>query len=430
MKPFFCILPLFLLATVPIMAQQEDDDVKIITDEKCGCDLVFINGIETTKSDGRYGFRLEDGTQIVPNKYMHVDRFKGGYCRVLMDLNQWGLIDSTGREVVPCIYHSLEQPSEGRVLVYKDERYGYTDMEGNEVIPLQYIAAGSFSEGCAPVGVIVDSLFVYYTYIDTLGRQLFPPVYEYAQPFHDGFAPVQRYQRWGLIDHSGREVLPTVYEQMTSSFDTLFFAGDQSGMALFDKRMKPLTDFVYTWSGGISEGRLPVQRADLYGFLDRSGREVIPCEYDRVGYFDLGRAMVSYNERYGIIDTAGRFVLPMEYEYSSLKRDAYIYRDSLALVERNGRFAYVNLDGNLVIDYYFDDAFEFADGLAAVRLNGRWGYIDTHGDIFLPFIFDLTTPFKHGRAEVIYNGEVRKVDRRGRCVKNCKGIVAWRDWTE
>ena len=83
-----------------------------------------------------------------------------------------------------------------------------------------------------------------------------------------------------------------------------------------------------------------------------------------------------------------------------------------------------------MIPFYFEAAFQFSEGLASAKHNGRWGYIDVNGDVFMPFIFDIASPYKWGRAEVIYNGETRKVDRKGKCVKNCKGIIAWRDWTE
>ena len=425
---------LLLLLTVPcgfLGAQTgEKEDVRIIRDEKCGCDLFYVNGIETTKKNGLYGFRRADGTVIVPNKYKFVGKFSGGYCRVMSDDTTYGLIDTTGREVIPCDYRSIEYPSDGRILLFKNGRFGYANMEGEIVIPFQYVQAGSFSEGCAPIFVVVDTHFVYGTYIDTLGRQLFPAVYENVQPFVDGFAPVQRYQRWGFIDHSGKEVLPTVYEQITTMFDTLFFAGAEEGMALFDRRMKPLTPFIYTWSGGIGDNRIPVMRDEKYGFLNRQGDEVIGCEYEQVGNFEYGRAFVKLNGKYGIIDTTGMIILPIEYDYSTPKSDRYVYRDSLALVEKNGRYGYVDLDGKLVIPFYFDDAYQFSEGLASTRFQGRWGYIDTHGDVFMPFIFDLASPYRYGRAEVVYQGLVRKVDNKGRCVKNCKGIIAWRDLDE
>ena len=426
MKRLFIILT--LLMPLPVLTAQ---DVKVVTDEECGCDLIYVDGIQTTRSDELYGFRREDGTVIAPNIYRYVGVFTDGYCKVFLDDGQCGLIDRDGREVVPCTYDDVNYPSEGRIVVIKNGYRGYTDLDGNVVIPPQFLMAGPFGEGSAPVKVLIDSTHSGFSFIDPLGNVLFPPVYENVQPFTYGLAEVMLNQRWGIMDRKGQMVLPAEYEQMTTFFDSLFFAGNLDGMALFDMNMKPLTPFVYTWTGGMQDGRIPVQHQNgKYGFLDRQGREVIPCIYDEISLFGSGRAMVGLNNRYGIVDTTGRLVLPIEYESTTPKGERYVYRDDRALVEKGGKMGYVDLDGNLVIPLYFEEAYQFSEGLASVRFNGMWGYIDTKGDIFMPFIFDIASPYRWGRAEVYYNGALRNVDRHGRCVKNCNGIIAWRDWTE
>ena len=419
---FVTLFVLFL--SFNIQAQEGKYDYN----EECGCDIFYIDGIETTRDGDRYGFRRDDGTVIAPNKYLYVGQFTDGYCKVYLEENLCGIIDRDGREVVPCLYEGVDFPSEDRVLVYKDGRYGFCDLDGNLVIPTQYLQAGSFHEGCAPVLVAVDSFYSACTFIDKSGRQLYPVHFQNLQPFTCGYALVRLYDRWGLMNHAGHIVLPTVYEKMTTLFgDTLFFAGDDEGMALYDASMKPLTPAVYTWNSGLFEGRIAVCRNGKYGFLDARGREVIPCVYDEISLFSFGRAKVRLGDRYGIIDTVGQIVLPIEYEDNSPKSVKYVYLDELALVEKDGRFGYVDYAGRVVIPICFEDAYQFSEGVAPVRYNGRWGYLDTRGNAFLPFVFDLASPFEWGRAEVYYNGESRKVDREGRCVKNCKGIKTWRE---
>ena len=426
MKTFGSSLVLFLLLSLMSVATRAQEG-RYDYDEECGCDIFYIDGIETTRDGDRYGFRRDDGTVIAPNIYLYVGRFTNGYCKVYREENRCGIIDRDGREVVPCLYESVEFPSEGRVRVYRDGLFGYSDLDGNLVIPLQYLQAGNFQEGCAPVLVAVDSFYTACTFIDLQGRQLYPPHYQNLQPFSCGYALVRLYDRWGLMDHSGRLVLPTVFEKMTTLFaDTLFFAGSEQGMALYDATLKPLTPAVYTWTGGITDGRIAVQRDGKYGFLDVHGREVIPCIYDDISLFAYGRAKVGIADRFGIIDTIGRLVLPIEYEDHTPKSTKYVYCDGLALVERDGRFGYVDYEGRVVIPICFQDAYQFSDSLAAVRFNDRWGYLDTRGNAVLPFVFDIASPFEWGRAEVYYQGKPRQVDREGRCVKNCTGIKSWK----
>ena len=98
------ILPFTFLLS-PCLAQE----VRVDYDEECGCDIYYVNGIETTRDGDRYGFRREDGTVIAPNIYLYVGQFTDGYCKVyLEEEHHTGLIDSTGREVVPCIYDNVD----------------------------------------------------------------------------------------------------------------------------------------------------------------------------------------------------------------------------------------------------------------------------------------------------------------------------------
>lgn len=427
MKHRAITLTLMLLA-LPLASLAQE--VKILEDEKCGCDIFLVDGIETTREGDRYGFRLEDGTVIVPNIYRFVGQFNQGYCKVQLDYDSVGLIDRTGRLIVPCIYSDVDLPSEGRILVVKNGLIGYTDLDGNEVIPPRFPKASSFSEGTASVYLYTDSLGTHCNYIDTMGRIIFPTDYNNVLPFTGGYAPVSINGLCGMIDHSGRVVLPIMYEMVTNISEGIFFAGTPGALALFDTRMEPITDFIYEEVTDPIEGRILVKRNEKYGFLDLKGNEVVPCIYDETGIFKSGRTLARLGNYYGIIDTNNRIILPIEYDNRTPKGMKYMYYDGLALVEKDGKLGYVDLDGNLAIPFYFEEAFQFSEGLAAARFNGLWGYVDTKGDIYMPFIFDAATPYNYGRAEVIYQGNVSKVNRKGKCVRNCKGIIAWRDWNE
>ena len=78
MKKKILLIPILLLA-LTLHAQEK---VEYIDDEECGCELVFIDGIQTTQDGELFGFKREDGSVIVPNIYMFVDHFHGEYCKV------------------------------------------------------------------------------------------------------------------------------------------------------------------------------------------------------------------------------------------------------------------------------------------------------------------------------------------------------------
>ena len=267
------------LAFIPAVSAQEDK-VEYVDDEACGCELVFIDGIQTTQDGDRFGFKREDGTIIVPNKFMFVDKFHGEFCKVYMNYDSCGLINRDGAQIIPCEYDEVFYPTDGMIMAVKDSLYGFFDTLGTLRVPFQYRAASSFNEGLAVVAVDIDSSLVSYGYIDHDGRMFIQPQYEYAFPFNEGFAVVKNYDRYGMIDKNNREVFPIKYEILTSMYEGLLFAGDDDGMAMYDNKFRQLTQPVYTQLMGKTGDRILVVRDGKYGFLNAKGKEVIPCQYD------------------------------------------------------------------------------------------------------------------------------------------------------
>ena len=422
MKKIHLILFLLLLAGT-VGAQEK---VEYVDDEACGCELVFINGIQTTQDGERFGFKREDGTIITPNKYRFVDHFHGNYCKVYLDYDSCGLINRDGVEIIPCIYSNVNYPTDSLILVQKDTLCGYFDTLGNPRIPLKYRAASAFNEGLAVVAEYVDSSAVAYGFIDHFGNTVIKPQYQYAFPFYEGVAVVKAYDRYGMINRKNEVVFPIKYEILTSMFDGHLFAGDDNGLALYNNKFQQLTEPVYTQLDGKSEDRILVMRNGKYGYLDPDGKEIIPCQFDRAGLFKDGRTYVAKGDKWGIIDRSGKAILPIEYDNSGHRAEAYIYHDGLALIQKNGLYGYVDIEGRPVIYPSFSNAYQFSEGLAPVYV-GLWGYIDTKGDFYIPPVFDIASPFSWGRAEVIYKGQIHKMNTEGQCVKNCKNAPkSWR----
>lgn len=150
------------------------------------------------------------------------------------------------------------------------------------------------------------------------------------------------------------------------------------------------------------EGLAAVRLGDRYGYIDRSGRVVIPPRFHFAQIFSEGMARVVVDDRSGYIDRTGRVVIAPRFHR------AFKFSDGLArvcappehpsLLFRVARLVgwedhdaypcgYVDRTGRLVIDYQYLPAHGFEDGYARVTtLDGREGYVDRTGR------FALTRP--------------------------------------
>ena len=153
--------------------------------------------------------------------------------------------------------------------------------------------------------------------------------------------------------------------------------------------------------------RLLVEKDGKYGYVDATGRLVIPLDFDYAHYFHEGRAKVTKNGKSGFIDTAGTVVVPIEYDSAS------DFSEGRARVEKDGQDGYIDTTGRLVIPLDFDSAGNFQEGRARVTKNGKCGFIDTAGTVVIPIEYDDAADFLNGRARVTKNGKHGFIDTTG-----------------
>ena len=75
--------------------------------------------------------------------------------------------------------------------------------------------------------------------------------------------------------------------------------------------------------------------------------------------------------------------------------------EGLSPVRLNGKWGYINYDGEIVIEPQFNYVLEFSEGLACVNINNKWGYINHAGIIVIePQYDDLPGSFQEGLARI------------------------------
>ena len=104
-------------------------------------------------------------------------------------------------------YDEIWNYEEGLAQVKHNDKWGFINKQGKEVIPLQYDDVSSFSEGLATV-----KLNGKWGVIDKTGNIEIPPKYDFIYPFKEGLASVMLNNKWGFIDKTGNEVIPLHYD--------------------------------------------------------------------------------------------------------------------------------------------------------------------------------------------------------------------------
>lgn len=152
----------------------------------------------------KYGFIDEKGSLVIPRNYYSYrgcyGDFRDGYATVFKyEEEKFGVIDKSGKTIIPFMFDFIEENSEGLFCVNKDGKRGFYDTNGNCVIPCKYDNANSFSEGLAAVQQ--GNLW---GFVDKSGNMIIQTLFDEVNNFSDNLAIVKKDGKYGIIDKTGK----------------------------------------------------------------------------------------------------------------------------------------------------------------------------------------------------------------------------------
>lgn len=304
---------------------------------------------------------------------------------------KYGYIDKTGKVIIKPQFIKAGDFHEGLAYACKT-RCGYIDKTGKFVIKPRFQDANDFSEGLASV-----RKFWMYGFIDKTGKFVIKPKFLFATHFSEGLANVAWVENFtikgistksvsiksGYVDKLGHIVIK-LPQNATINSDF------KNGLAVFCNNKDDLPSF---------------KKSDRYGFIDKTGKVVIPPKFKDLGDFSENIATVKLNNKWGVIDTTGKFVIQPRYNNSI---DFY---EGLADVKIGSKYGYMNKNEKIVIKPQFDIAGRFEEGLAPIVINNKQGYINKKGEIVIkPQFTRHHIPnypgFREGLAAVNINNKI------------------------
>ena len=220
--------------------------------------------------------------------------------------------------------------------------------------------------------------------------------------------------------------VPTVEEYEGTEYATWVFheglsrlylyedsSGFPTGAGFIDWTGKVVIPAEYDNAGDFSEGFAWVVKNGKIGFIDNTGKVITSFQYDSTLGFHEGLAAVTKNGKVGFIDTTGKEVVPCTYD------DTKGFSQGLAAVEKGGKWGFINKTGEEVISFQYDDATSFFQGLAGVKKNGKWGFINKTNEAVIDFQYDDVGTFANGLATVKQGGKYGYIGKTGELAIPC-----------
>lgn len=363
-------------------------------------------------------------------------------------------IDKVSKELAEATkrYNKLYSFHEGLAKVCKDEKYGFIDKLGREIVPCKYDDADDFEYGLSIVTMgEKDGV------IDHYGNIVIPFKYDDISPFDkDSTARAEYNGKEGIIDMKGKEIIPFEYEECWSFHEGLAVIKIDGLYGFIDKARNIVVPCIYDETGEFSEGLAAVKRKGEWGYIDVTGKVVIPFQkgltgrafsmglttISRGGFWDgtpfemafidkdgnlasdwhIGEYLWFYNgyanfttelmQKWGMIDRYGNIVVPCEYSFVDfMVSDEGLVKVSMGSGERDG--FYNVKTASLTIPCKYEVVSRFHEGLAAVKKSGKVGFINSNDETIIPFYYDAAGAFSEGFAVVERFGVDGYIDRYG-----------------
>ena len=371
-------------------------------------------------------------------KYRTIKNFQEGTAIVKVD--KYGLIDGSGKEILPCEYDTIYGLRKFFRIIVKDSLFGATNVDGQ--IIKQCTFTNAYDGSCKFLAMKSNDKW---GFIDDEGRDITQYKYEEIWDFNDTTFIAKYDGFYGVSDYQQNTLIPFQYDRINYKWDkqcpvTVVKSGDSYG--LYNSKNQKVLDCEYEEFYAESSGYVALKKNSRMGLVEEeTGKIMIPFEYKRLGNFSDGMVQAENLEgKCGYLDVNGKEVLPFIYDICG------DFSEGLAAVlQKTGKYTYtvgfgrtpvmtcgyIDKKGNVVIPFKFQHPLaismcEFHEGLAAQGYSNNnmyatiWGYINKKGDWVVQPKYDQANYFEHGVAQVVKDEKYGYINKEGEEIIPCK----------
>ncbi len=243
-----------------------------------------------------------------------------------------------------------------------------------------------------------------YGYMDTEFKRLSPPISAQPNIFMSGFARIQ------TIDDS--YIINTDFKKVDEYYP---------GYIISDNSLIEVN-----WTHSTIDEPFIISNPDFDNYL-------VPYKVNLEPGINTNRTVVGYKS---LNDTCFKETSAEDkFAISPIFDEAQLFFEGIAAVKANNKWGFINEDGEIVVDFLYDDAKSLSYGLAAVYKSeiredgstskglGKWAVIDMYGTLLTPFEFYDVNKFSDGLARVTFSSTLSSYIKYGYINTDCEKVT-------
>ncbi len=172
----------------------------------------FADGLALVKENSKWGFIDVLGNKMIDLKFDVASSFTNGAAIVKLN-DRFFLINKKGEPINNNKYEAAGVPANGTFPVQKDGVAGLIDSKGNTIIDFKYNSLMYMTE--ERIWASKDGKWAL---LDNKGKALTEFIYQGAYDFSNGYARVMLNDKAGVVDKTGKLIVPTEYKSLGSIY--------------------------------------------------------------------------------------------------------------------------------------------------------------------------------------------------------------------
>lgn len=338
---------------------------------------------------------------------------------------KYGLVDFSGKEVLAPEYDGIEalKGLENSLILTKGETLGLCDNSGNIIIEPKYKKIDRIEDNYKNGYIVVDSKNKSGIIGFDKSVILECNYEEVKDVYGDGkLFVVKEDGKYQVINKDGQTLLQDKFDDAVAINGDYVVAIKNGKYGVIDIYGETKIKFEYSDIKEAGENYI-AKTGSKYGVIDIQGEEKLAFDYVDISYVPTGDFFIAdfiedgnlmskvfdsnFEEKVtGIVSEINaskgyiRVYTEGEYKYFNFKFEeklssTFLTTNTLFLSKKNGKYGYIDKDGNVVVDYIYDDATEQnTSGYVAVKKDGLWGSIDTKGNVVIKPEYNLDNNIK------------------------------------
>lgn len=443
---------------------KEYDEVTCIRLKNIATDLMYEKSVLRYKKNEKYGLIDLKGSKITEPIYGQIEALEYKEGELLVEKEgKFGVINIKGINLVPIEYETIkvdqyynetdEHTKDGYIVGIKTEqgyRYGYIDVEGNEVLKTEYNELSRIVDvnDNSDIYLLASKNGQYGVYKNQ--TQLINNEYqsiEYNK--NNKIFILEKSRKYGVADSDGKIIIDIKYAQIDISGKNLYVKDREGNIQVYDANGKLTNIGTNVAKLSAADGKYFIvitseENMTTYTIENKEEKQLIETKYNYIEYLYDNYFIVSDGEgKLGIIDDKGNQKLETKYNSIQAIKDTKIIQTSIssenlteiyspkiekiveienAIIEKKEGFIKVYNQEKRV---YIDENAKIVSSkeiyknntMFAINKDGKWGFEDKDGKIVVDCKYDIVTEFNEfGFAGINLDGKWGVIDNNGKII--------------